>query len=105
MSNVDAPLVAENPPPATVLEPRQYTLRQIVEVWAAAALPMGLLAWVVAPALADRLDGPAAWPRALVGCLTVGLVWQAVLVLVLVRRETGTFRWPAMADTAGKGCS
>src|SRR5690349_23010575 len=98
MSNVHAPAVAENPPPATVLEPRQYTLRQIVGVWAAAAGPMAVLSWVIAPALAGRLDGPAAWPRALIACLTVGLVWQALLVLVLVRRETGTFRWGAIAD-------
>ena len=27
----------------------QYTLRQIVGIWAAAAVPMGVLAWVVAP--------------------------------------------------------
>jgi membrane protease YdiL (CAAX protease family) len=34
----------------------------------------------------------------LVACLTAGLVWQGVLVLVLVRRETGTLRWRAIAD-------
>lgn len=90
--------VAVELPPAAVAEPRQYTLRQIVGVWAAAALPMAGLAWLVAPALAGRLDGPAPWPRALLACLTVGLVWQGVLVLVLVRHETGTLRWHAMAD-------
>ncbi|WP_442290899.1 CPBP family intramembrane glutamic endopeptidase [Terrabacter sp. 2RAF25] len=85
-----------SPGPASA--PPQYGLGQILAVWAAAALPMGALAWLVAPALADRLDGPASWPRALVACLTVGLVWQGVLVLVLVRRETGTLRWRAVAD-------
>src|SRR6478735_10145823 len=78
--------------------PRQYDLRRILGVWAAAALPMAALSWLVAPALAAWLDGPAAWPRALVACLTAGLVWQGVLVLVLVRRETGTLRWRAIAD-------
>ncbi len=39
---------------------------------------MAVLAWLVAPALAARLNGPAAWPRALLACLTVGLVWQGV---------------------------
>ena len=37
----------------------QLALRGIIAVWAAAALPMGLLAWVVAPLLADQLSGPA----------------------------------------------
>jgi membrane protease YdiL (CAAX protease family) len=78
--------------------PAQYDLGRILGVWAAAALPMAALSWLVAPALAAWLDGPAAWPRALVACLTAGLVWQGVLVLVLVRRETGTLRWRAIAD-------
>ena len=67
-------------------------------MWVAAALPMAVLAWLVAPALAGRLDGPAAWPRALLACMSAGLVWQAVVVLVLVRRETGTLRWRPVAD-------
>jgi uncharacterized protein len=37
---------------------RQYSLAQILAVWAAAALPMGVLAWVVAPLVAGGLDGP-----------------------------------------------
>jgi membrane protease YdiL (CAAX protease family) len=78
--------------------PAQYDLGRILGVWAAAALPMAALSWLVAPALAAWLDGPAAWPRALVACLTAGLVWQGVLVLVLVRRETGSLRWRAIAD-------
>jgi hypothetical protein len=32
---------------------RQYTLIQIVAVWAAAAAPMAVLAWIVAPWLSD----------------------------------------------------
>src|SRR5215203_7562271 len=76
----------------------QYSLAQILGIWAAAALPMGALAWVVAPWLADRLDGPAALGRALLGLLTVGLIWQFVLVLVLVYRERGSLRWPVLKD-------
>jgi hypothetical protein len=30
---------------------KQYSIGQILGVWAAAALPMAVLAWVVAPAL------------------------------------------------------
>src|SRR4051812_42948787 len=65
----------------------QYSLRQILCIWAAAAVPMALLAWVVAPLIADHLSGPGALSRALIMALTVGLVWQFVLVMFLVRRE------------------
>ena len=78
--------------------PGQYSLRQVVGVWALAALPMAVLAWLVAPALADRLSGPAGWPKALLACLTVGLVWQGVLVLILLRREIGPLRWAAAKE-------
>jgi len=70
----------------------------VLAVWAAAAVPMGVLAWVVAPLVADHLDGPAPLARALIVCLTAGLVWQFVLVAVLVRREQGTLRWPVVRE-------
>jgi hypothetical protein len=38
-------------------EVRQDSLAQILGVWAAAAIPMGLLACVVAPLLEDQLEG------------------------------------------------
>ena len=76
----------------------QYSRRKIAGVWAAAALPMAALAWVVAPAVAHRLDGPAALPRALIASLTIGLVWQFVLVLFLVHRERGSVRWSVLKD-------
>jgi len=76
----------------------QLGLAGIVGVWAAAALPMGLLAWVVSPLLADHLSGPARLPQALIITLTAGLVWQFVLLLILVAREQGTLRWPVLRD-------
>jgi membrane protease YdiL (CAAX protease family) len=76
----------------------QYSLRQILCIWAAAAVPMALLAWVVAPLIADHLSGPGALSRALIMALTVGLVWQFVLVMFLVRREQGTLRWPVLKE-------
>jgi hypothetical protein len=30
------------------------------------------------PLLAGTFDGPHAWPRAILPCLTVGLVWQFI---------------------------
>src|SRR5215211_9361362 len=77
---------------------RQYSLAQILAVWAAAALPMGVLAWVVAPWLAGQLDGPAPLMRTLLALLTVGLIWQFVLVVVLVYRERGSLSWSVLKD-------
>ena len=76
----------------------QLGLRGIIGVWAAAALPMGLLAWVVAPLLADHLSGSGRLSRALIVTLTAGLVWQFVLVLILVAREQRTLRWQVLRD-------
>ena len=65
----------------------------VLKVWAAAALPMAILAWVVTPLLRHAFSGPTALPRALILSLTAGLVWQFCLVLIVVRREQGTLRW------------
>src|SRR6266568_1891780 len=72
------PLVAGEPP-RKILEPKngmatipQYSLSKILLVWAAAAIPMGILGWFVAPALAHATQTPAIVRLAV---LTVGLVW------------------------------
>ncbi len=77
---------------------QQYTLAGVLGTWAAAALPMAALAWLVAPWLASTMDGPTALPRALLICLTAGLVWQFMLVLILVHHEQGTLRWAVVKD-------
>jgi membrane protease YdiL (CAAX protease family) len=51
-----------------------------------------------APRLAGSISGPAPLGQALLICLTVGLVWQFVLVLLLVRREQGTLNWTVARD-------
>jgi uncharacterized protein len=78
----------------------QYRLPAILAVWAAAALPMAALAWLVAPALEDRFGGDGNVPlaKALILSLTLGLVWQFVLVAVLVGREQRTLRWSTIRE-------
>ena len=76
----------------------QYSRRRILGTWAAAALPMAALAWIAAPLLHSRLDGPGAWPRAILVCLTAGMIWQFVFVMIAVRREQGTLRWSVLKD-------
>ena len=85
-------------PPADERALPQLRLRGIIAVWAAAAVPMGLLAWVVAPLVADQMSGPHALIRALMIALTAGLVWQFVLVMALVGREQGSLRPSVLRD-------
>jgi membrane protease YdiL (CAAX protease family) len=82
------------------VEVPQYTRRAIFAVWAAAALPMGVLAWLVAPALADRFAGAGDVPmaKALLLSLSAGLVWQFVLVVALVGREQRSLRWSTLRE-------
>jgi len=51
----------------------QLSAPGIAGVWAAAALPMGVLAWVFAPWFADQLSGPGAFARSMITALTIGL--------------------------------
>jgi len=78
----------------------QYRRRTILAIWAAAALPMAALAWLVAPAIAERLTGEGNLPmvKALLLCITVGLIWQFVLVVILIWREQRSFRWSKIRD-------
>jgi membrane protease YdiL (CAAX protease family) len=75
----------------------QCSLARILSIWAAAAIPMAVLAWVVTPAVGDSLDfgvgdeNREAFTRAFF--LTLGMIWQFALVLVIVRREEGDLRW------------
>jgi uncharacterized protein len=77
---------------------QQYSLRQILVVWAVAALPMGVLAWIVAPWLRDQLGGRDPFIEALLICFTAGLLWLLALVLILVRRELGSLEWSRVRD-------
>lgn len=63
--------------------------------------PWGLLAWVLAPAVADHLSGKVRLAQALIITLTAGLVWQFVLLTILVRREQGTLRPSVLPTPSG----
>jgi membrane protease YdiL (CAAX protease family) len=79
---------------------KQYALPQILAVWAAAALPMGILAWIITPAIKDSFGGTANVPltKALLLMLTAGLLWECVLVVGLVWHEQRTLRWTVVRD-------
>lgn len=66
----------------------QYTLRQIIGVWALVALPMALLTWVVAPAVIPYSPLPPGITYWLL--MIAGMGWQFVVSLVILYRELGT---------------
>jgi len=68
----------------------QYSLGKTLLVWAAAAGPMAALGWFVTPALAHDPDNPG---FARLAILAIGLIWQFILVVMLLYRETGSLRW------------
>ncbi len=73
---------------------RQYSLWQILGIWALVTLPMALLTWVVAPAIipySPLQPGITFWLL-----MIVGMAWQFVVSLVIVYRELGTLRWSAI---------
>jgi membrane protease YdiL (CAAX protease family) len=77
---------------------RQYSLAEILAVWAAAVVPIGVLSWIVAPWLRDQLGGDDPFAQALLICITAGLVWQFFLVLILTRRELGGLEWSRVRE-------
>lgn len=62
----------------------------ILLIWATATAPMAVLAWVVAPALmtpGDPLPGLVFWRM-----IVIGMAWQLVLALIVLRLEGVPFR-------------
>jgi len=76
----------------------QYSVGRILATWAAATVPMGVLAWLVAPRVATVVDGPAPLVQALLALLTIGLAWQFVLVVLLVWWEQRSLRWSVLRE-------
>src|SRR5215218_3741544 len=73
---------------------KQYSLAKILGIWALAAVPMGILSWVVFPAVSpDVGSDPLGAGVTRIVLLTVGLIWLFVLSMIIVRREEGDLRW------------
>ena len=77
-----------------VQEENQYSLAKILGLWAAAALPMGILGWVVYPALTpDRMADPLGAGFIRIILMSLGLIWIFVLSMLIVYREEGVLSW------------
>jgi CAAX protease family protein len=83
--------------PASVEAPassKQYSLKKILAIWASVTAPMALLAFAAAPAIIHRTTlhpGLVHWM-----CIVVGLIWQFVVSLAVLRHELGGLHWPTV---------
>ncbi len=77
-------------------EQGQYTIWQILAIWAGAALPMGLIFWVVIPALSPRLTVEPGFVYYVL--ITLGLVCQGILTYIILRHEVKPFTWENLKD-------
>ena len=83
-----------NTSPKTVATNDQYNLAKILGIWAAATLPMAVLSWIIFPLVAPDFEAdPLGAGVTRVVLLTLGLVWQFVLSMIIVRQEEGDLRW------------
>src|SRR3990172_9872559 len=72
----------------------QYSLARILGIWALAAIPMGILSWIVFPALSpDFGSDPLGAGVTRIVLIAIGLIWQFVLSMIIVRKEEGDLRW------------
>jgi membrane protease YdiL (CAAX protease family) len=72
----------------------QYSLAKILGIWALAAVPMGILSWIVFPAVSpDSEADPLGAGVTRIALLTIGLIWLFVLSMIIVRQEEGNLRW------------
>ena len=80
-----------SPPTGFGNETPQYSLLTILGIWASVTVPMGLLAFVAAPALIAQSSikaGLVYWML-----MVVGMIWQFIVSVAVLRFELGTLRW------------
>ena len=67
----------------------QYSLGKILGIWALAAVPMGILGWIVFPALSPDVESdPIGAGVTRFVLITIGLVWLFTLSIVRLEEET-----------------
>lgn len=75
-------------------EKGQYTLLQILGIWASVALPMGLIYWVILPILLSRGNVS---PFTYLFLIMTALIWEGVVAYIL-RREIKPFSWQGVKE-------
>ena len=85
---------------STTYEKGQYTLWQILGIWALVSLPMALLAWVVALAI---IPYSPLHPGITYWLLTIaGMVWQFVVSLAII--DSSEYNFLNFGDSYDQPC-
>lgn len=72
----------------------QYSFGRILGIWLLAVIPMGILSWIIFPALSPDIGSdPLGAGVTRIILLTVGLIWMFILSMIIVRQEEGNLRW------------
>lgn len=74
----------------------QYSLTVIFAIWISVTIPMGLLAWVVAPLLIPHTSihpGIVYWLL-----MIVGMIWQFVVAAFVLYRENNNWTWLTLKE-------
>jgi uncharacterized protein len=81
---------------AATPDSKQYSLFKILAIWASVTAPMAVLAWVVGPAIIPHTSlhpGLVHWML-----MVVGMMWQFVVSLAVLRHELGGLRWSTVKE-------
>jgi hypothetical protein len=78
-------------------EAGQYTLWQILGIWALGGIPMWVLGWLVHPALSRGLS-LVEGGLLRIQLLSFGLIWQFVLAMFILYLEEGNLRWKTVRE-------
>jgi membrane protease YdiL (CAAX protease family) len=74
----------------------QYNLTKILTIWAAVSIPMPIMAFWIAPAVATGLNLN---PLLVIWLLLIGgMIWQFILSVGLLYHELDEFTWAAICD-------
>src|SRR5215218_5273956 len=74
----------------------QYSLPKILGIWASVTVPMAVLAFVIPPAIMPHTSlyrGLVHWIA-----MVVGMMWQFVVSMAILRHELGRLRWAAVKE-------
>ena len=74
----------------------QYSLLKILSIWAVVAVPMPIMAFWIAPAVADESNMN---PLVIIWLFMIGgMIWQFILSVWLLYHELDAFTWAAICD-------
>jgi len=80
----------------TLSPDKQYSLKKILFIWIASALPMAILAFVITPALIPLIDLP---PLIIYWfAINIGLIWQFVLSIIILKKDGFTISWSSVKE-------